>query len=69
MADWIKATAAQPDHRNSIPKTNMVEGEDQLPQFNLYTHTMAWTQIFPNKHNFEKLKELQCNVKLKFPNL
>ena len=33
MPQWVRVLAAKPDDPSSIPRTYMVEGENQLPQF------------------------------------
>jgi hypothetical protein len=33
MALWVRTLAAKPEGLNLIPKTHMIEGENQLSQF------------------------------------
>lgn len=35
MAHWLKVHTAKPDNLSSMPRTHMVDGENQLPQIDL----------------------------------
>ena len=53
MAQWIKALAAIPGDLSFIPRTHIIEGENQLPQWScvcvcvcvcVYVHARAYMQ-------------------------
>lgn len=53
VAPPMKALVPKPDDPSFIPKTHLVEGENQLPLFssNLHTRTMAFKYLLQHPIN------------------